>query len=399
MATQPITPGEAPDPSIETRSFVGRQAETEDALAGVSLESQAALRQFSLERQVGYGMDYSDAVELRARVLKGEPWQSAATALAETCLSAAGRAPDSAGSPTRVACLRRAAALLRMSQALMLADTEERRDIFARAARLYAQAAEIAGNCEPVIIETGGKPLKGWLHTGQAAAVASVIVIGGVEGWAMDFDSQGQAFAARGIDALLLDGPGQGESRFAHHHYLSPDWRDAYRCAIDHLDRRSPGRPIGIVGHSMGGSFVMAVAVDDRRIRACCNNGGPFAPWLVPQGTTFFSKMIAFCGVQSAEEAVQLWKTVTPGAKGPNAGYPLLMVQGGEDPLVTNPLAKILYDQAPTTDKRMVIFSDGDHCIYRHRQDRDILITDWMRERLAGASPPNPVLSEPERCG
>lgn len=389
MDSQSGTPGELPGPFIETRTFIGRQAETEDSLSKLSPDSQAGMRQFSLERQTGYGIDYADAIELRARVLRGEAWQSAATDLAELCLAGAERAPTVAGAPTHVACLRRASALLRMSQALMLSDTDERREIFARAARLYGEAAHMAGDCEAVTLETAGKPLKGWLHPARGAAVGSVIVIGGVEGWAMDFASQGQAFADRGIDAFLLDGPGQGESRFAHHHYLSPHWREAYSCAIDHLERRSPGRPIGFVGHSMGGSFAMAVAVDDKRIRACCNNGGPFAPWLVPQGTTFFSKMMAFCGVETPEEAVERWKTVTPGAKGPNAGYPLLMVQGGEDPMVTNPVARILYDQAPTTDKRMVIFSDGDHCIYRHKQDRDILITDWMRERLAGAGGPS----------
>jgi len=44
----------------------------------------------------------------------------------------------------------------------------------------------------------------------------------------------------------------------------------------------------------------------------------------------------------------------------------------------------MLLAAAPTDEKEMVVFSDGDHCIYNHREDRDALITDWVRSRLAG---------------
>lgn len=370
-------------PNIITRTFAGRQPETDEAISRVSPDAQAGLRQFPLERMMGYGVDYADAIELRARVLKGEDWQSTATSLAETCLTLAESLDrDTIRAPTQEIYFRRASALLRMSQALMLSDSKERCAIFSRAGKLYATAAEMTDECEPIVIDTNDKPLKGWLYHAQGEAVASVVIIGGIEGWAMDFDTQGQAFAARGIDALMLDGPGQGETRFCHGHYLSPNWRDAYTSVIDFLEARALRRPIGFVGNSMGGSIAMAITNEDTRIKACCNNGGPFAPWLAPHGTTFFSKMMAFCGVDTAEEAVKIWELVTPAEKGSNAEYPLLMVQGGEDLLVTNPIAQMLFDNPPTQNREMVIFSDGDHCIYRHRMDRDILISDWMRQQL-----------------
>jgi alpha-beta hydrolase superfamily lysophospholipase len=205
----------------------------------------------------------------------------------------------------------------------------------------------------------------------------------------MDFDSLGEALAGRGVDALLLDGPGQGQTRLTHEHYLSVDWRDAYRSAVDFLDRRAPGRPIGIIGNSIGGSFAMAVAVDDPRIRACCDNGGIGAPWTVPPSIgTFFSKMAAMCGPDDADHAVDIWKSVTPLADGPNAGYPLLIVQGGKDPMVSTELAEMLLHGAPTEDKQMIVYSDGDHCIYNHKNDRDALIADWIRARLGAHTSP-----------
>jgi len=369
---------------IERRTFVGRSPETEEAYSKLSAEAQAALRQYSLERTMGYGIDYADALELRSRVLAGQSWQAAATDLAEICLGFVQRAPERAGAPSRIAYLRRASALLRMSQAMMLSDSDERRAIFQRAAHLYAEAGELAGDCSPVLIETPGGPLAGWLHPARGDAVASVMVIGGVEGWGMDFSSLGDALAARGIDGYMLDGPGQGETRFVHGHYLAPDWQAAYRAVTDYLSERNPGRPIGFIGNSMGGSFAMAYAVADKRIKACCNNGGPIAPWMAPQEGTFFSKMMSFANTTDKQVAVDAWRTAAPAETGPNEGYPLLLIHGNEDPLVSNQLADMLYQQAPTEDKHMVVFSDGDHCIYRHKQDRDILMSDWMRTRLTG---------------
>lgn len=371
---------------VEKRQFKGRRIETEEAYESLAAESQAALRQYSLERTVGYGVDYADAIELRARVLDGETWQSASTELADICLDRVERAPQECGDATRIAYLRRASALLRMSQAMMLQDTDERREIFAKAAQLYGQAADLAGDCSSLLVDTSEGPVAGWLHQAKGDSVASVMVIGGVEGWAMDFSSLGDALAARGIDAYMLDGPGQGQTRFEHRHYLTGSWRNAYAGVVDHLSSRASEQPIGFIGNSMGGSFAMAFTAGDRRIGACCNNGGPIAPWMAPQEGTFFSKMMSFSNTEDKEKAVEVWSTAAPAKGGDNKNYPLLLVHGNEDPLVSNQLAEMLFQGSPTSDKHMVTFSDGDHCIYRHKQDRDILMSDWMRARLTGQS-------------
>ncbi|WP_425840079.1 alpha/beta hydrolase [Streptomyces fractus] len=378
-----------PDPAkeAEVRVFHGRRTEDEDAPSGLSGESRAALRQFSFERMLGYGVEYADAVELRARVLDGQDWKGAAIALAQVCQDRAATAAGAAGGPTRAVYLRRASALTRMSQVMMLSDTDERRELYAGAVRLYDRAAHITGDRERFTVATGEGVLTGRHLPAGPQAVGSAIVIGGVEGWAMDFDEMGAALAARGVETFLLDGPGQGESRMANSVYLTPNWLSGYRQVVDEVEARAPGRPIGMVGNSMGGSFAMALAAADTRITACCDNGGIAAPGLVPPEIgTFFTKMMAFCDRDTPEESAAVWSSVDPTMPGPNSGYPLLIVHGGKDPLVSDARAQEVLDLVPAGDREMVAFSDGDHCIYNHREDRDLLVADWMRARLAAAA-------------
>jgi esterase/lipase len=369
---------------VTLRQFLGRRTESEEGISRLSVESQAALRQFSLERLMGYGLAYADVIELRARALEGKEWEAAATALAEIALKQANAASTGPAQTTRILYLRRASALLRMSQMMMLTDTPERRQIFARAATIYGEAAKLRSDRQRVLVETDSHPLAGWfIPAPGGCGVASAIIIGGVEGWAMDFDSLGEALAVRGVDALMLDGPGQGESRFDYNHYLSVRWSDAYRSAIDFLERRTAGRRIGFIGNSIGGSFAMAMASIDKRVSACVCNGGVIKPTLARGKTTFFAKMVAACGTNDEGEALAAWGAVDPIAAPSRRGYPLLIVHGGKDPMIPMAASEMLLAAAPTDDKEMVVFSDGDHCIYNHRDDRDALIADWMRSRLA----------------
>jgi esterase/lipase len=366
---------------VETRQFTGKRAESEAALEGLSPISRAGLAQFSLERMTGYGVDYADAIELRARIIDGADWKEAGITLADEVLALA---PQDASTASRINCLHRASALLRMSQMMMLDNSVERAEIFNRAAALYASAAALGLNRKRVVIEGPGGPLVGWLIGSTAQhSIGSAIIFGGIEGWAMDFDSMGDALAERGIDALMLDCPGQGETRFAHGHYLSTSWQDNISGVVDFLQAREPDRPIGIVGNSMGGSFAMSFAGADKRIVACCNNGGVMKPSMGRfVGGTFLAKMVAFCGTNDENLAIAIWDSVLPLQAEENPDYQLLVVQGGEDPLVPNEHAQVLLQMAPTRNKRMVLFSDGNHCIYNHRRDRDNLIADWMLDHF-----------------
>ncbi len=353
--------------------------------AALEIESEAALRQFSQERLMSYGVDYADARELRARVALGEGWRAAAQDLAQTCLTppeAATAAPSPASTAAR---LFRASALLRMSQMMFLADSAERRTIVEDATSLYGRASAISRDRRPVAIEAEGGVLAGWLHPAAGAVVGTAIVIGGVEGWAMDFGPLGVALARRGVHALLLDGPGQGQSRILNGYCLDQDWAQGYRRAVDYLKVEYPGLPTAFVGNSMGGSVATIYSAMDPRIAACVNNGGAMHATRAVDNPSFFKKMMTHCGEVTPDQALAIWGLLEPLSSPHVLAAPYLVVHGGMDPLVTTGEAETVFARATHPDKAMVTWSDGIHCVYNHEDDKQNLIGDWLASRLAAA--------------
>ncbi|HEY1562435.1 MAG TPA: alpha/beta fold hydrolase [Caulobacteraceae bacterium] len=373
-------------PDVIIHTFSGRSAAAQAPAAASSSADQAALQQFSLERLTAYGLHYADAVELRGRVTAGEAWQAVATDLAADCLAPAEVAVAPASPATQANRLYRASALLRMSQIMMLGDDDERREIFSRAADLHGQGAAITNDREKIVIESENGLLAGWLYPSQSGATAGcAVVIGGLEAWAMDFSDQGLALARRGIETLVVDGPGQGESRLAHRHYLTKSWVRSYQGAFDDLAARTGGAPMAVVGNSLGGAMALRLTSLDDRVLACCDNGGPKAIGRPPANVSYPPKIMGLCGEATQAEAAEILPTLSPMASDTSIRCPLLIVHGALDHLVSREDARSLFDWARSTDKKMIVYSDGDHCVYNHSDDKHNLISDWVLERLVTA--------------
>ena len=377
------------------RDYSGQRSAAFQAPDGAeNPESQAALRQMSVERLMGYGVHHPDALELRARVWSGASWQSTATELAEECLRPPEKGVATESLQTRANRLFRASALLRMSQMMMVEDNPDRAAIVAWAAALFDEAANITGAVQRRLFETPNGKLVGWLYPARSApAVGRVVVIGGIEGWAMDFAEMGSALAARNIDALLLDGPGQGESRISQGHFLAKGWEASYGAVFGQLLAEAPDLLLGFIGNSMGGSVALHLARHDDRISAVCDNGGGAVPGRKRENrVTFERKMASHVGAVSVEGSRKIWATVDPIDRQRPLKCPLLVVHGGLDPLVSSEDARLIFETAETENKQMVVFSDGDHCVYNHSDDKHDLIADWMASRLGAQRPSSRAL-------
>jgi len=345
---------------------------------------QQILNAFTVQRLVGYGMELGDASMLRSLVEDGADWRAASIAVAERAHALVRSPVSTLSSTTRRQSLRRASAALRISQVLDEFDTDARRETYCRAAELFEMSIEGDERYSRVWVPHPLGDLAGWLvRPDKSGDSGTVVIFGGLEGWADACHGPAQALAERGLTALVLDGPGQGITRMANRHYLSEEFVGAYQAAISYvLEHQRQPMPVGIWGNSEGGTIAVHVAANDDRVSACCNNGGgPTLRKRLVQDAGAFRKMKAMCG---ADEETS-WRIVD--SLGLDIGQlvmqcPVLIVHGNKDAKVENEDMLQLVDRLDSPAKKFLMFEDGHHCIHNHQAQLHALVADWFAETL-----------------
>ena len=352
--------------------------------------AEAHKRAMPLQRLTGNGMDYADVVALYAAVDDGTPWQDAAEQLGNTNAARAQQATTAGHSLTARSWWLAASGCFRVGQ-VVLEDGDRKRDLFTKMMTAYGNAGDLA---DPPVehwhVPYRDGQLGAWLGLpGGPAADATplpvVIIFGGFDGWREEYHVGASYLNARGLATLLLDGPGQGESRLFGNLLLDGDFPDAYGRVIDQLqaDPRLGG-PIGIWGNSMGGYLAAAVAAAENRIAACCVNGGTVRPAeILDRYPRFTSKIQPLLGIADAEQAATaMGQFVLTASELQHLDCPLLVLHGTPDQVFLVENARALFDQAASTDKTWHEWPDGDHCIYNHSHEKHTIVADWFADRL-----------------
>lgn len=149
---------------------------------------------------------------------------------------------------------------------------------------------EFARLCTPAAITDrvryeGETSLPVWFFRPDASGRArpTVILTNGSDGQNVDMWTYGVSAAlARGWNALVYDGPGQGQLLFVDQVVFTPRWERVVSLLVDWLERRSDvdeGR-IALTGLSMGGDLAPRAAAFERRIAALAAMPGTLSPWL-----------------------------------------------------------------------------------------------------------------------
>jgi 2,6-dihydroxypseudooxynicotine hydrolase len=103
-----------------------------------------------------------------------------------------------------------------------------------------------------------------------------VLLLPGLDSTKEEFFNWENVFLQRGMAALSLDGPGQGETGYTSH--IRPDYEVAVAAVLDSLEGRQDLdlNRIGAVGVSMDGYYAPRAAAFEPRIKAVVPIGGPF---------------------------------------------------------------------------------------------------------------------------
>ncbi|WP_326808964.1 MULTISPECIES: alpha/beta fold hydrolase [unclassified Streptomyces] len=342
----------------------------------------ALLRAMPMSRMLDYGMDHGDAVHL-ANAAVSEPWHEVATRLAEAQSTRAEATADRGDVETAVACYRRATASLIFAQMAFNTDHPAKRALYVRLTRAYQAAAELdtESRVERLSIPFRQSHCTAWFVSRSGARPGpTVVIVGGQSGWGPAFHQQAEALVRRGLSAVLLETPGQGDTRMAGGLHLDGTVDRAFSAALDAVRARTgyDGR-YGVWGNSFGGLLAARAAVHDSRFGACCVNGATAKPEPLPFRTAR-EQSRALLGVDTDEAAAAVFRTLWLDPAVDHTSAAMLVLHGGNDPLVSLDQQKVFLDLSAHPTLR--VWDDGDHTMYNHSAERTEFVCDWFRAQL-----------------
>lgn len=350
----------------------------------ISLMTLALQRAMSLTRLLDCGMDYADATALHARTSNGEQWDAVAEALAAAQFARAALAADAGHLFTAADAQANGIAALLFAQMAFNDDVPRKRSLYAQLSGATRRLADWSDKAiERVELPFAGAQLIGWLVRPCAKPVrGTVIVFGGQSGWGLAYWPVARALAARGLATLLAEGPGQGETRLEQGIFLDVDVTAAYRRFVDHVTADATLGRAGIWGNSIGGLWAASTAAADPRIAACCVNGALASPTLLPF-RTFVEQAAAMLGNDDPDAITANFARLRFEPRRESIGCPLLVLHGGDDPLIRLEDQQPFLDAAQAENATLKIWPDGEHTIYNHSAERTAFVCDWFAEQLS----------------
>ncbi len=340
---------------------------------------EALCRAMPVSRMVDYGVPRDLAERAHRQVCAGAPWDAVLEELGYEAEARARAEQD----PVRARdAWHAAAACLVFAQMAFNADGERKRTLYREMTRCFRSFAALSEfRVSGIEVPHRDGTLFGWHFHASGEAFGAVIVFGGMSGWSTAYRSMAEALCRRGLDCLLVDGPGQGNSRIEGGVFADVDVTAGFSRFLDHVLELTPGRPVGIWGNSFGGLFAALTAVRDRRIAACCINGSPARPE-IPPFRTVQEQLAAMFGVdEAAELAGVLPSLVFDGERAPLA-CAALVLEGGADPVVSLGEQRSFLVGNGHPLSRIETWPDGEHTIYNHAEARNTLVAEWFAAAL-----------------
>jgi pimeloyl-ACP methyl ester carboxylesterase len=336
-------------------------------------------------RFVQAGMDYSDFLRTVRGVELWEDWLDGFAALGDAHAARAREAAAAGHGVTAGEAWLHAAVAYHFARFVWVLDADRARAVADRAvAALYEAHRELGVAGERIEVPLDGGVIVGNLR--RPAGVSRpplILLIPGLDSTKEEFFRLEGVFLSRGMAALSLDGPGQGEGGYTLP--IRPDYEVAAAAMLDALEGRDDldlGR-VGALGVSLGGYHAPRAAAFEPRIRAVAGISGPFnfgALWEhIPELTreTFVHKSGASDDADGRAKALRL---DLDGVL-ERLEAPALFVTGKLDRLIPWESTEEQARRAPRGT--FVGLEDGNHVCANVPYVARPLVADWLREQLA----------------
>lgn len=344
---------------------------------------------FRIER----GYAYADLLDTGKRILslRSHPKQWAKTADHQLNLA---KEAESAGHDES-ACLHffRAAIYFGRAQWAIFEINEQKRKLHTSCVRAYQQALKYSRTVERVELEFEGAKLFAVLHRppdmDPDARVPAVLFLPGMDMFKEEYPAlTNNPFGERGMVALSLDGPGQGETRVQGLPVGQGNYERAISRALDYLESLDyvDSERLGIFGVSMGSYWAPKGASMDSRIRACAGTMGCYLNknmiFNLAQ-PTFRHNYMFMADITNDGEFDRMASEMTLEPVASEISCPTLIATGELDELCPLEDAERFYALL-TCPKEMWIYESEFHPMGGAAADLLPAVCDWMRDALAG---------------
>jgi pimeloyl-ACP methyl ester carboxylesterase len=348
--------------------------------------NEAQARAMPVHRLLDNGVEYSDAMAFHKMAAANVPWAEAGEWLGRRNLDRAAAARTDGFRQAERIHLLHACACFRFAQSAYVFDEPEKLRLYRLVIDCFADGVALL-DAPPARVEVphAGGALCGWLFRPPGIERPPVVIVfGGADGWRESYYPMVSYLQAQGLAVCLLDGPGQGETRLFRKVYLDAGYIDGFAAAAQSL-RRDPslGDRVGLWGNSLGGTFAAAVSAACPEIDACCSNGGSAEPAeVLDRYPRFLDRIAAMMGHRDRDAAERMMRDLDLRERLHGLECPLLVLHGGNDRLFSETSVKALHDCSGSADREMVVWDDGDHCLYNHAAERNLLVAGWFAQRL-----------------
>jgi dipeptidyl aminopeptidase/acylaminoacyl peptidase len=258
-------------------------------------------------------------------------------------------------------------------------------------------------NMERVNVPYEGTTLPAWFLKGDGVTsrAPTVVLFNGLDGSKeVTVLYGGLELAARGINTLAIDGPGQGEALRLQNIPSRHDFEVAGTAAYEYVSQRNEVDPqrVAIAGVSMGGYLAPRACAFEPRYAACVAWGGHFdyhESWIrrrkeIESGGTKVSApyfhLMWVLGVSDMDAAMAKLKQYTLAGVAEKIKCPVLIVHGENDSIVPVEYAHKLYDALGSEEKALRIFTaeegGSEHCQGDNRVLGANYVADWVADTL-----------------
>jgi len=332
------------------------------------------------------GLAYSDLLFLEQDIAEPQQWCERWVALSNTYENLAHDALEEHATLTAADLLWRAALCCHFGQGLRM-DVEPiaKQQADQRKNALFRQAApRLIPPMQPVEIPFESQRLPGYLRLplNANAQVPCVIIFGGLDTTKEDALEISNHFVARGMAALVFDGPGQGEMLY--HMPLRVDFHAAVLAAVDFACSRAEidAARIGVLGRSTGGHWACAAAAVDARIKVAIAWG---LIWHLRHFQTLplalKQRFMRAAQAEKEEQAMHFFAPFDLDGAAQNIRCPVMAVQGGRDTLAPPDSTACLQAQAKG-EVKIVLYPDSGHCAHDKTYLSKPLMADFAARHL-----------------